>query len=91
LPLFELGWQRLKSGPRQHSLPKVRFVINRLPKDFSVFSERGKPFLPVKLILAVVFIWQCGKLLWQTIAFQHKIRYALREEVALHRFATGLP
>jgi len=36
--------------------------------------------MPVKSVLAVVFIWQRGKLLWQIIAFQHKMRYALRGE-----------
>ncbi len=54
----------------------ARFVINRLPKDFFVFSERGKPYLPVKSVLAVVFIWQRGKIVWQIIAFQYKVKYA---------------
>jgi hypothetical protein len=36
--------------------------------------------MPVKSVLAAIFIWQCGKVLWQTIAFQLEMRYALREE-----------
>jgi hypothetical protein len=55
----------------------VRFAIKSLPKDFFVFSEKGQPFLPVKLVLAAIFIWQYGKLLWQNIAFRYKMRYAL--------------
>jgi hypothetical protein len=75
LPLFKLGWQRLKSGPCQHSLPKVRFVINRLPKDFFVFLERGKSFLPLKLVLAAIFIRQCGKKLWQSVLLSVFMHY----------------
>jgi hypothetical protein len=40
---------------RQYSLPKVRIAIKSLPKAFSVVSERGKPDLPVKSVLATVF------------------------------------
>ncbi len=48
LPLFERDWQSLKSGLRQHSLPKVQFATKTLPKDFSTCSERRMPYLPVK-------------------------------------------
>jgi hypothetical protein len=55
----------LKKWPRPHSLPKVPFAIQSLPKDFFVFSERSKPYLPVKSVLAAVFMWQCGRLMWR--------------------------
>lgn len=48
LPLFERDWQSLKSALRQHSLPKVQVAIKALPKDFSTFSERRIPYVPVK-------------------------------------------
>jgi len=67
LPLFELVWWSLKSEPRQHSLPKVQFAIKSLPKDFSVFSERDKQYLPVKYVLAAEFMWQSSKVIWQYI------------------------
>jgi len=53
---------------RQNSLPKVQFAIQSLPKDFSVFSERDKQYLPVKYVLAAVFMWQSGKVFGDTYA-----------------------
>jgi hypothetical protein len=66
LPLFELEWQSFKGGPRQHSLPKVRFAIKSLPEDFSACSERDKPSMPVKSVLAAAFLWQRGRVTWQS-------------------------
>jgi hypothetical protein len=41
LPLVEHGWQRLKNGLRQYSLPEVRFFTYELLKDcFHSFGER---------------------------------------------------
>jgi len=76
LPLLELEWQSLKTELRQNTLPKVQIAVKSLPKDFSVFSERSKPYLPVKSVLAAVFIWQCGKVIWQrmllSVSYQHR-------------------
>jgi len=47
-----------------------------IPQDFFVFSERGKPYVPVQSVLVVVFLWQRGKIVWQIIAFQDKVKYA---------------
>jgi hypothetical protein len=55
----------LKNKLRQHSLPKVRFAAKTLPKDFSIFSEGGKPCLLVKSVLAPVFMWQHGHFIWR--------------------------
>jgi hypothetical protein len=56
LPLFERDWQSLKLALRHYSLPKVQFATKKLPKDFSACSEKGRPYLPVKLVLAAVFM-----------------------------------
>lgn len=51
---------------RQHSLPKVPFAAKTLPKDFFTSSEKGEPYLPVKSVLAAVFLWQRGTVIWQS-------------------------
>jgi hypothetical protein len=56
LPLFERNWQSLKLALRHYSLPKVPFAAKMLPKDFSACSEKSRPYLPVKLVLAAVFV-----------------------------------
>jgi hypothetical protein len=48
LPFFECDWQSLKSALHRHSLLKVQFTLKVLPKDFSTFSQREIPYLPVK-------------------------------------------
>jgi hypothetical protein len=48
LPLFEREWLSLKTELRQYSLPKVQFAVEKLPKDFSPFSQRRILYLPVK-------------------------------------------
>jgi hypothetical protein len=80
VPSSELEWRSLKTGLRQHSLPKVLFATYGLATGFFICSEKGKPYVPVKSVLAAIFMWQRDKILWQTIALQNKIRYVLREE-----------
>jgi len=48
-------------------LPKVPFATYELPAGFFVFSERDKPYLPVKSVLAASFFWQRGMVIWQSI------------------------
>ncbi len=50
-------------GLRQHSLPRVQFATETLPKDFFEGTEKGGPYLPVKSVFAGIFIWQCGCLM----------------------------
>jgi len=47
-------------------LPKVPFATKTLPKDFSAWLEKGEPYLPIKSVFAATFIWQRGKVIWQS-------------------------
>jgi hypothetical protein len=77
LPLFEREWISLKIELCQYSLPKVQFATKALPKDFSPFSKRKIPYVPVKWVLAAVFMWQCGKGIWRHIL---TVRFVLCEK-----------
>jgi hypothetical protein len=48
-------------------LPKVQFAAKTLPKDFSPFSKRSILYLPVKEVLAAVFMRQRGTGIWQSV------------------------
>jgi len=39
-------------------LPKVPFATYGLPTGFFTCLEKGKPYVPVKSVLAAVFMWQ---------------------------------
>src|SRR6266566_869130 len=61
LPLFEHDLQSLKLGLRQHSLPIVQVATYKLPTGFFTCLEKGKPYVPIKSVLAAAFLWQRGK------------------------------
>jgi len=67
LPLSELDWESLKGELRQNILPKEQFAAKALPKDFSICLETGKPYMPVKSVLAAVFTVASGKVMWQVL------------------------
>jgi hypothetical protein len=48
-------------------LPKEQFAAKALPKDFSICLETGKPYMPVKSVLAAVFMVASGKVIWQSV------------------------
>jgi len=45
----------------------VQFAAKTLPKDFSPFSKRRILYLPVKEVLAAVFMRQRGTVIWQSV------------------------
>jgi len=53
----------LKNRASPEYFAESGIAVKSLLKDFSVFSERSKPYLPVKSVLAAVFMWQCGKVI----------------------------
>jgi hypothetical protein len=56
---------RLKIELCQHSLPKVQFATEMLPKDFSACSGKGKPCLLAKSVPATAFMWLRGLIIWR--------------------------
>jgi hypothetical protein len=48
-------------------LPKVPFATSGLPTGFFTCLEKGKPYVPVKSVLAAVFMRQRGTVIWQSV------------------------
>ena len=59
-PLLEHEERSLKTGLRQYPLPKVLFATYGLPTGFFTCLEKGKPYVPVKAVLAAVIMRQRG-------------------------------
>jgi hypothetical protein len=48
-------------------LPKVQIATYGLPTGFSSIQKKGKPHIPVKAVCAAAFLWQRGKVIWQSV------------------------
>jgi hypothetical protein len=48
-------------------LPKVPFATYGLPTEFFTCLEKGKLYVPVKSVLAAVFMRQRGTVIWQSV------------------------
>jgi ABC-type uncharacterized transport system permease subunit len=55
-------------GPLCHKmLPPVQIVAYGLPKNLARVCDKDTAILPVFTVLAVVFIWQSGKVMWRAV------------------------
>jgi hypothetical protein len=45
----------------------VPFATYELPTGFFTCLEKGKPYVPVKSVLAAVFMRQRGTVIWQSV------------------------
>jgi hypothetical protein len=71
-------------------LPKVPFAISELPAGFFPLFGKEKPSLLVKWVLAAVFIWQRGKVIWRGMLTLRFVPPERRREHECHSFHNQL-
>jgi len=66
LPLFERDLQSLNSELRQDTLPKVQLAAYGLPTELFICTEKGRPSMNEKSVLAAIFMVTSGKVFGQS-------------------------
>jgi hypothetical protein len=67
---------------------KYRLTLNRCQKIFLRGKEKGRPYLLVKSVLAGIFIWQCGKVIWRcmlVVIFVPREKWREHEYYSIHK------